>query len=65
MGVLTKEQSLKNIQSVNPVLYPITKQKEDLRIAFTNIGDFQNLIERIVDSIYTAEYGCEVLTDSL
>lgn len=36
------------------VQYPITIQQEDLRMAFTNIGGVQDLIARIVDSIYTA-----------
>lgn len=36
------------------VQYPITIQQEDLRMAFTSIGGVQDLIARIVDSIYTA-----------
>ena len=36
------------------VQYPITIQNEDLRMAFTSIGGVEDLIARIVDSIYTA-----------
>lgn len=36
------------------VQYPITIQDEDLRMAFTNIDGVQDLIARIVDSVYTA-----------
>lgn len=36
------------------VQYPVTIQDEDLRQAFTNINGVQDLIAKIVDSIYTA-----------
>ena len=36
------------------VQYPVTIQEEDLRMAFLNISGVQDLIARIVDSIYTA-----------
>lgn len=36
------------------VQYPVTIQNEDLRMAFTSIGGVEDLIARIVDSIYTA-----------
>lgn len=39
------------------VQYPITIQQEDLRTAFTSVGGVQDLIAKIVDSVYTgAEY---------
>ena len=36
------------------VQYPVTIQNEDLRMAFTNINGVQDLIAKIVDSVYTA-----------
>lgn len=36
------------------VQYPITIQDEDLRMAFTSVNGVQDLIARIVDSVYTA-----------
>lgn len=36
------------------VQYPVTIQNEDLRMAFTSIGGVEDLIAKIVDSIYTA-----------
>lgn len=36
------------------VMYPVTIQDEDLRQAFLSIDGVQNLIAKIVDSIYTA-----------
>lgn len=36
------------------VMYPITIQDEDLRQAFLSIDGVQNLITKIVDSVYTA-----------
>ena len=36
------------------VMYPLTIQDEDLRMAFTGIDGVQNLIATAVDSIYTA-----------
>ena len=36
------------------VQYPITIQDEDLRTAFTNVNGVQDLIAKIVDSVYTA-----------
>jgi len=36
------------------VQYPITIQNEDLRQAFTSFGGVEDLIARIVDSVYTA-----------
>lgn len=36
------------------VMYPITIQDEDLRQAFLSIDGVQNLIAKIVDSVYTA-----------
>ncbi|MBQ1758081.1 MAG: hypothetical protein IIZ94_00225, partial [Prevotella sp.] len=36
------------------VQYPVTIQDEDLRAAFTNVQGVQDMIARIVDSIYTA-----------
>jgi len=36
------------------VMYPITIQDEDLRMAFTGAEGVQDLIARIVDSVYTA-----------
>lgn len=39
------------------VMYPVTIQDEDLRMAFLSIEGVQNLIAKIVDSVYTgAEY---------
>lgn len=39
------------------VMYPVTIQDEDLRQAFLNIEGVQNLIAKIVDTVYTgAEY---------
>ena len=39
------------------VQYPITIQQEDLRMAFTSVSGVQDLIAKIVDSVYTgAEY---------
>ncbi len=36
------------------VQYPITIQEQDLRMAFTDMQGMQDLISRIVDSVYTA-----------
>lgn len=36
------------------VQYPITIQDEDLRMAFTSVNGVQDLIAKIVDSVYTA-----------
>lgn len=36
------------------VVYPVTIQDEDLRMAFLSIDGVQNLISKIVDSVYTA-----------
>ena len=36
------------------VMYPITIQDEDLRMAFLSLDGVQNLIAKIVDSVYTA-----------
>ena len=36
------------------VQYPVTIQQEDLRMAFTNINGVQDLIAKIVDSVYIA-----------
>jgi len=36
------------------VQYPVTIQDEDLRMAFTSMNGVQDLIARIVDSVYTA-----------
>ena len=36
------------------VMYPVTIQDEDLRLAFLSIDGVQNLIAKIVDSVYTA-----------
>lgn len=36
------------------VMYPVTVQDEDLRMAFLSIDGVQNLIAKIVDSVYTA-----------
>lgn len=36
------------------VMYPVTIQDEDLRLAFLSIAGVQDLIARIVDSVYTA-----------
>ena len=36
------------------VQYPVTIQDEDLRMAFTSINGVQDLIAKIVDSVYTA-----------
>lgn len=36
------------------VMYPVTIQDEDLKQAFLNIDGVQNLIAKIVDSVYTA-----------
>lgn len=36
------------------VMYPVTIQDEDLRQAFLSIDGVQNLIDKIVDSVYTA-----------
>lgn len=36
------------------VMYPVTIQDEDLKQAFTSLDGVQNLIAKIVDSIYTA-----------
>ena len=36
------------------VMYPITIQDNDLKMAFLNIEGVQNLIAKIVDSVYTA-----------
>lgn len=35
------------------VVYPITIQNDELRMAFTSIGGVQDMIARIVDAIYT------------
>lgn len=36
------------------VMYPVTIQDEDLRMAFLSIDGVQNLIAKIVDTVYTA-----------
>ena len=36
------------------VMYPVTIQNEDLRMAFTSMDGVQDLIAKIVDSVYTA-----------
>lgn len=36
------------------VMYPVTIQDEELRMAFLSIDGVQNLISKIVDSVYTA-----------
>lgn len=36
------------------VQYPVTIQNEDLRTAFTSIGGVEDLIAKIIDSVYTA-----------
>lgn len=36
------------------VMYPVTIQDEDLRMAFVSVDGVQNLIAKIVDSVYTA-----------
>ena len=36
------------------VMYPVTIQDEDLRMAFQSMDGVQNLIAKIVDSVYTA-----------
>lgn len=36
------------------VMYPVTIQNEDLRMAFTSIGGVEDLIAKIVDAVYTA-----------
>lgn len=36
------------------VMYPVTIQDEDLRMAFLNMDGVQNLIGKIVESVYTA-----------
>ncbi len=36
------------------VMYPITIQDEDLRVAFLSLDGVQNLIAKIVDAVYTA-----------
>ena len=36
------------------VMYPVTVQDEDLRMAFLSIDGVQNLIAKIVESVYTA-----------
>lgn len=36
------------------VMYPVTIQDEDLKLAFLSIDGVQNLIAKIVDSVYTA-----------
>lgn len=36
------------------VMYPVTIQDEDLRLAFLSIDGVSNLIEKIVNSVYTA-----------
>lgn len=36
------------------VMYPVTIQDEDLKMAFTNEGGVTDLITKIVDSVYTA-----------
>lgn len=43
------------------VVYPITIQNEDLRMAFTSAEGVQDLIARIVDAVYTAEQYDEYL----
>lgn len=48
------------------VIYPVTIQDEDLRLAFLSIDGVQDLIARIVDSVYTAaEYDDFLLTKYL
>ena len=36
------------------VMYPVTIQDEDLRMAFVSVDGVQNLIAKVVDSVYTA-----------
>ena len=36
------------------VMYPVTIQDEDLKLAFRSAEGVQDLIARIVDSVYTA-----------
>lgn len=36
------------------VMYPVTIQDEDLRMAFTSVQGVQDMIARIVDSVYTS-----------
>lgn len=43
------------------VQYPVTIQNEDLRTAFTSINGVEDLIARIIDSVYTAEQYDEFL----
>lgn len=43
------------------VMYPVTIQDEDLKRAFLSIDGVQNLIEKIVDSVYTASQYDEFL----
>lgn len=43
------------------VMYPVTIQDEDLKLAFLSIDGVQNLIAKIVDSVYTAEQVDEFL----
>lgn len=43
------------------VQYPITIQDEDLRLAFTSISGVEDLIAKIVDSVYLAEQYDEYL----
>lgn len=48
------------------VIYPVTIEDEDLRLAFLSIDGVQDLIARIVDSVYTAaEYDDFLLTKYL
>lgn len=48
------------------VMYPVTIQDEDLRLAFLSIEGVQNLIAKIVDAVYTAaEYDDFLLTKYL
>lgn len=48
------------------VMYPVTIQDEDLRLAFLSIEGVQDLIARIVDAVYTAaEYDDFLLTKYL
>lgn len=48
------------------VMYPVTIQDEDLKLAFLSIEGVQNLIAKIVDAVYTAaEYDDFLLTKYL
>ena len=53
------KRTIPDVQSVFHVMnwrtiYPVTIQDEDLKQAFLSVDGVQNLIEKIVDSVYTA-----------